>query len=96
MSVSRSLISKAILWNISDPLFDYIDSTFQMQWEVSDYIQDRFLSYTVYDGWNCKEGSNDITGAINDYNNNNLYLQNLGIQPDRYVVAIISPHRLRR
>ena len=87
MSVSRSLISKAILWNISDPLFDYIDSTFQLQWEVSDYIQDRFLSYTIYDGWDCKEGSNDITEAINSYGSE-LYMQNLGIQPDAYVIEI--------
>jgi hypothetical protein len=51
-------------------------------WKVSDYIQDRFATFTIYDGFECKEGSNDITDKINDSQSGNGYLQTLGVRPD--------------
>ena len=69
-------------WNISKPDFSYIDHEFILEWRVSDYVQDRFATFTVYDGWDCKAGNNDITDTITDYNNNDVYFQNLGLQPD--------------
>jgi hypothetical protein len=53
-----------------------------LEWQVSDFIQDRYASYSVYDGHDCKEGSTDITATISNYNKNNIYFQNLGLQPD--------------
>jgi hypothetical protein len=51
-------------------------------WKVSDYIQDRFATFTVYDGFECKEGSNDITDKISDIQSGNAYFQTLGVRPD--------------
>jgi hypothetical protein len=36
----------------------------------------------VYDGFDCKEGSNNIMDTISNFNNTNVYFQNLGLQPD--------------
>jgi hypothetical protein len=51
-------------------------------WKVSDYIQDRFATVTVYDGFECKEGSNDITDKISDIQSGTAYFQTLGVRPD--------------
>eukprot|EP00980_Cylindrotheca_fusiformis_P030495 scaffold24914_cov117-Cylindrotheca_fusiformis.AAC.1 len=53
-----------------------------LRWRVSDFIQDHQATYHIYDGVGCKDGSNDITDDINDWANNNAYMQNLGIRPD--------------
>jgi hypothetical protein len=80
-SLGRALQMQAELWQIQDPEFSYYDHQFVFKWRVSDYIQDRFTSFRIYDGRDCADGSNDITDAISDYYNN-VYLQNLGLQPD--------------
>lgn len=53
-----------------------------MGWKVSDYVQDRFATFTVYDGFDCKEGSNDITDKISDIQSGDAYFQTFGVQPD--------------
>ena len=58
-----------------------------MKWEVSDFIPDKYATFTVYDGYGCKEDANDITAGINQFYNDNAdgesaYLQNFGLQPD--------------
>jgi hypothetical protein len=58
-----------------------------MKWEVSDFIPDRYATFTVYDGHGCKEGdARDITEEINAFyaaeQGNSAYLQNFGLQPD--------------
>lgn len=62
-----------------------------MNWEVSDFIPDSYATFTVYDGYGCKEGdARDITEDINQFYADNAdenggqsaYLQNFGLQPD--------------
>ncbi len=83
-SISRQLQLKEKWWTIGDPDFNYDDSQFSFKWTVSDYIADRNAAYTVYDGVKCKEGSNDITQAMNNHRDivTGAFLQNLGLQPD--------------
>jgi hypothetical protein len=73
---------QAAWWAIPDPEFKYVDHEFILHWQVSDYIQDRFATATIYDGFDCKEGSNDITDDISDFYDNNIPLQNFGVRPD--------------
>lgn len=84
LSISRQLQLSEKWWAIQDPDFSYADSQFSFKWTVSDYIADASATYTVYDGVKCKEGSNDITDAMNNYRdiNTGAFLQNLGLQPD--------------
>ena len=82
VSISRTLQNQAVKWAIQEPKFDFVDSQFKLHWQVSDWIEDRLTSFRIYDGFDCKEGSNDITDSISDYYNGNVYLQNLGLQPD--------------
>jgi hypothetical protein len=37
------------------------------------------MKYTLYDGFDCKEGSNDITINSNDIPNDSVWLQTLGL-----------------
>ena len=72
---------------INHRLQTYEDSQFMMKWEVSDFIPDEYATFTVYDGYGCKEDANDITAGINQFYNDNVdgqsaYLQNFGLQPD--------------
>jgi hypothetical protein len=53
-----------------------------LKWQVSDYIQDRLATFRIYDGFDCAEGSNDITDAVSDFYDNNIPLQNFGVRPD--------------
>lgn len=53
-----------------------------LRWRVSDFIQDHQAAYYIYDGIECKDGSNDITDDVNDWNSNNAYMQNMGLRPD--------------
>jgi hypothetical protein len=50
-----------------------------MNWKVDNFIQDNFMKYTLYDGFDCKEGSNDITVNSNDIPNQSVWLQTLGL-----------------
>jgi hypothetical protein len=52
-------------WKIDAPIFDYHDLQFEMVYAVSASIDASQLSYNLYDGTECKEGSRDIT--INSY-----------------------------
>lgn len=81
-SHQRNLQLQAAWWAIQDPEFAYYSGEFIFRWRVSDYIQDQMASIRVYDGWKCKEGSNDITDVVSDFARGNLWLQNLGVQPD--------------
>jgi len=67
-SISRQLQMQQKWWAIGEPDFDYQDSQFSFKWTVSDYIADAAVDYTVYDGHKCKEGSTDVTEAMNNYN----------------------------
>jgi hypothetical protein len=51
-------------------------------WQLSNYVQDHFATFTIYDGLECKEGSNDITDKISDIQSGTAYFQTLGIQQD--------------
>jgi len=49
-------------YKISGPEFEYGELQFTMDFEVSDFVQDSMVEYTLYDGLNCKDGGdNDIT-----------------------------------
>jgi hypothetical protein len=65
---------------------EYVDGQFIMIWEVSDFIADNLATFSVYDGFGCKEGgANDITKDINNFyagKANSAYLQTFGLQPD--------------
>jgi hypothetical protein len=82
MSLTRGLANLATRWDIQDPDFDFVNRQFMLKWEVSDYIQDHFASYSVSDGFDCKEGSNDITDSISNFNDNQVFFQTLGLRPD--------------
>jgi hypothetical protein len=83
-SLSRRLQLQEEWWAIQDPDFRYENSQFSFTWRTSDFIADSYATYTVYDGHNCKEGSNDITESMANHQDiaTGAYLQNLGIQPD--------------
>jgi hypothetical protein len=59
-----------------------VGSQLVLGWKVSDYIQDSFATFNVYDGFECEEGSNDITDKISDIQNGDAYFQTLGLRPD--------------
>ena len=49
-------------YNIGGPQFEYDQNKFTMTFEVSNFVQDNMIGYTLYDGLNCKDGGdNDIT-----------------------------------
>lgn len=49
-------------YKITGPEFEYDDLQFTMDFEVSDFVQDSMVEFTLYDGLNCKDGGdNDIT-----------------------------------
>jgi len=55
----------AMRFNIEGPDYEYGDLTFTMDFTVSDFMKDSMISYSLYDGLNCKDGGdNDIT--VND------------------------------
>jgi hypothetical protein len=80
--VARGLTDLAEKWRIEDPDFNFEDHKFMLRWRVSDFVQDHQATYRIYDGVECKEGANDVTEGINDWNNNNAYMQNMGLRPD--------------
>ena len=67
------LVAESKMWRIAgedngDPKFEYVDNQFIMTWEVSDYIADNLATFTVYDGYGCKEGdATDITEDLNTF-----------------------------
>uniref|UniRef100_A0A7S4ABL4 Dolichyl-diphosphooligosaccharide--protein glycosyltransferase subunit 1 n=1 Tax=Pseudo-nitzschia australis TaxID=44445 RepID=A0A7S4ABL4_9STRA len=49
-------------FNIAGPQFEYDQNKFTMTFEVSNFVQDNMVAYTLYDGLNCRDGGdNDIT-----------------------------------
>jgi hypothetical protein len=48
-------------FNISGPVLEYASLEFNMDFIVSDYMDDSMVGYTLYDGLDCKETNNDIT-----------------------------------
>jgi hypothetical protein len=74
-------------WNIQEPAFNYTNLQFSLNWKVSDFVEDRFMDYRIYDGFGCKEGSNDITEESNDLINGTAYLFTPGIIP-----SALTPH----
>ena len=52
-------------FHIDEPVFHYEKNKFELSYGVSDIMADAFVEYRVYDGHECKEGSNEITE--NDY-----------------------------
>jgi len=59
----QSLLQKR--FSINGPENTYDDLQFNMDFEVSDYMNDSMIGYALYDGLNCKDGGdNDIT--VND------------------------------
>jgi hypothetical protein len=77
--LTRGLQSLAQRWDIKEPGFGYNDLQFSLNWKVDDFIQDKFIKYTLFDGFDCKEGSNDITSNSNDIPNESVWLQTLGL-----------------
>jgi len=57
---------------INGPDYSYDQLTFTMDYEISDFITDSMLGYTLYDGHKCKDG--DGFGGDNDINENEGYL----------------------
>jgi hypothetical protein len=57
-------------------------------WQVSDFIQDDYVDYRVYDGFDCKEGAEDITVEMNDNTNDgDVYLYTTGVRADAGTVG---------
>jgi hypothetical protein len=57
-----------------------------LKWQVSDYIQDKHILYSVYDSHACKDGgANDITYSSNYLQEH--YLYTTGIQ-----ASVSTPH----
>jgi hypothetical protein len=47
---------------IGGPDYTYDDLQFTMHFEVSDFMEDNMIAYSLYDGMNCRDGGdNDIT-----------------------------------
>ena len=65
-TIRRSLYEQSDLWRISEPNFNFNKDTsqFELNFDFSDFIQDKFASVSIYDGYGCKDGSNDITEKI--------------------------------
>jgi len=57
---------------IEGPLHSYEDLTFTMEYEISDFIDDSMIGYTLYDGHKCKDG--DGFGGDNDITLNAGYI----------------------
>lgn len=79
---TRDLQYLAQWWAIQEPEFTFYENEFIFRWRTSDYIQDRLANVRIYDGWDCMEGSNDVTDISSSFGNGTLWLQNLGLQPD--------------
>ena len=78
-SLGRGLAGLAQRWNISEPSFGYENKTLSLKWEISDYIQDKYMFYRLYDGEDCEDGTNqgtanDITEDMQDLVGGNAYL----------------------
>lgn len=96
-SLGRGLAGLAQRWNISEPSFGYVNKTFSLNWEISDYIQDKFMFFRIYDGENCQTGveegtANDITPYMGDLSSGNAFLvprftvdSNTGYQPNEAI-----------
>lgn len=55
-----SLLEKR--FSINGPEYKYEDLQFSMDFEISDFVQDSMIEYSLYDGMACKDGGdNDIT-----------------------------------
>jgi hypothetical protein len=48
-------------WRIYEPRFNYDALQFNLHYNVSDYVEDTYVSYTIYDGHGCSDGNNDVT-----------------------------------
>ena len=83
-TIRRSLYEQSDLWRISEPDFNFNKDTsqFELGWQVSDFIQDKYASVSIYDGYGCKEGSNDITDKITKFYSDSAVLPSFGLQPD--------------
>jgi hypothetical protein len=63
----QSLTELEKKWYISKPEFEYVGYQFNLQYNVSDYIDDASASYQIFDSHECEKGGNEIT-------DNNEYL----------------------
>jgi hypothetical protein len=80
----RTLYEKSDLWRIDEPKFNFNKDTsqFEIGWTVSDFIQDKYASVSIYDGYGCKDESNDVTDAISKFYSDSALLPSFGIRPD--------------
>ena len=57
---NRGLQTLAQKWNITDPSFEYVGLHFDLDYQVSDFIDDDMYTYALFDK-NCQEGGNPVT-----------------------------------
>lgn len=84
LSLRRALYEEAELWKINDPYFDFNkdSSQFLLEWNLTDFVQDKFVSATIYDGYGCKEESVDITDKVSQWYSDNPILPSFGPRAD--------------
>jgi hypothetical protein len=59
----RGLQSLAQKWNITDPIFTYDGLHFDLDYQVTDFINDRMVTYSVYDK-DCQEGGKSVDNSV--------------------------------
>eukprot|EP00339_Tiarina_fusa_P018457 CAMPEP_0117012630 /NCGR_PEP_ID=MMETSP0472-20121206/10586_1 /TAXON_ID=693140 ORGANISM="Tiarina fusus, Strain LIS" /NCGR_SAMPLE_ID=MMETSP0472 /ASSEMBLY_ACC=CAM_ASM_000603 /LENGTH=384 /DNA_ID=CAMNT_0004715743 /DNA_START=131 /DNA_END=1285 /DNA_ORIENTATION=- len=82
-------------YRIERPVFKYETLQFDLDYVVSDFMGDNFITYQIYDGHLCREGNNDITNntylaprlrpdlkALGDGTGNRTMKLTLNIDPD--------------
>jgi hypothetical protein len=58
--IPRGLQTLAQKWNITDPTFGYDGLHFDLDYQVSDFIDDDMFTYEIFDK-KCQEGGNPVT-----------------------------------
>jgi len=59
-TMGMNFLQKRML--LGEPNFTYDDLTFTAEFTTSDFFEDKMISYSLYDGKNCRDGGdNDIT-----------------------------------
>jgi hypothetical protein len=86
-------------WDISKPEFDYVGYQFNLQYNVSDYIDDASASYQIFDNHECEKGGKEITDN-NEYLLSTLQLDlkepgNGSSYRDMIINIIIEPTEIR-
>jgi hypothetical protein len=59
----RGLQSLAQKWNITDPVFEYDGLHFDLDYQVTDFINDNMVTYSVFDK-DCKEGGKAVLDTV--------------------------------